>query len=96
MPESNFGSVIEANAGEKHDAQAMPISTCNVKWVKPGTWARKESTCSRLGMRLGMDYVPIGVMREKGVPTLLVACMMIAEKWKLSWVEGWSNRRYRW
>ena len=68
MPELKFGSVIEANAGEKHDAQAIPISTCNVKWVKPGTWATKESTCSRLGMRLGMDYVPIGVMREKGVP----------------------------
>lgn len=85
MPESNFGSVKEANAGEKHDAQAIPISACNVKWVEPGTWARKVSTCSRLGMRLGMDRVPIGVMREKGVPTLLVACMMIAEQWELLW-----------
>lgn len=91
-PNQIFGSVIEANAGEKHDAQAVPISRCNVKWVEPGTWARKVSTCSRLGMRLGMDCVPIGVMREKGVPTLLVACMMIAEQWELSWAEGWSSR----
>ena len=39
------------------------------------------STCSRLDVRLGMNCVPIGVIREKGVPTLLVACMMIAEQW---------------
>jgi len=69
------------------------FSTCNVKWVVPGTWARKVSTCSRLGMRLGMDCVPIGVMREKGVPTLLVACMMIAEQWELSWAEGQVEQR---
>lgn len=79
------GSVRDANAGGKHDAQAMPIATCNVKWVEPGTWARKVSTCSRLDVRLDMDCVPMGVMREKGVPTLLVACMMIAEQWELSW-----------
>jgi hypothetical protein len=83
-----FGTVMRTNAGGKHDAQAMPISTCNVKWVEPGTWARKVSTCSRLGMRLDMDCVPIGVMREKGVPTLLVACMMITEKWERSWARG--------
>jgi hypothetical protein len=84
-----IGSVMEANAGGKHDAQAMPLSRCNVKWVEAGTWARKVSTCSRLGMRLGMDYVPIGVMREKGVPTLLMACMMmIAEQWERSWARG--------
>lgn len=70
---------MKSNAGGKHDTQAMPISTCNVKWAELGTWARKVSTCSRLGMRLDMDCVPIGVMSEKGVPTLLVACMMIAE-----------------
>lgn len=83
---------MDANAGGKHDAQAMPISTCNVKWVEPGTWARKVSTCSRLDVRLGMDCVPIGVMREKGVPTLLVACMMIAEQCKPSWasLEQWA------
>lgn len=86
------GSVMDANAGGKHDAQEMPISTCNVKWVEPGTWARKVSTCSRLDVRLGMDCVPIGVMREKGVPTLLVACMMIAEQCKPSWasLEQWA------
>jgi hypothetical protein len=80
-----ISSVREANAGGKHDAQAMPNSTCNVKWIEPGTWARKVSTCSRLDTRLGMGCVPIGVMREKGVPTLLVACMLIAEQW---WVRG--------
>jgi hypothetical protein len=69
------------------------FSTCNVKWVEPGTWARKVSTCSRLDMRLDMDCVPIGVMREKGVPTLLVACMMIAEQWALSWAEGQVEQR---
>jgi hypothetical protein len=39
-----------------------------------------------------MDCVPIGVMREKGVPTLLVACMMIAEQCKPSWasLEQWA------
>jgi hypothetical protein len=26
-------------------------------------------------------------MRENGVPTLLAACMMIAEQWELSWAE---------
>jgi hypothetical protein len=40
-----------------------------------------------------MDCVPIGVMREKGVPTLLVACMMIAEQWELSWAEGQVEQR---
>jgi hypothetical protein len=83
-----IGSVMESNAGGKHDAQAMPISTCNVKWVEPGTWARKVSTCSGCGMRLDMDCVPMGVMREKGVPTLLMACMMIAEQWERSWARG--------
>jgi hypothetical protein len=85
---SKISSVMGTNAGGKHDAQAMPISRCNVKWVEPGTWARKVSTCSGCGMRLDMDCVPMGVMRENGVPTLLMACMMIAEQWERSWARG--------
>ena len=85
-----FGSVTKTNAGGKRDAHAMPDWKYDVKWVEPGTWARKVSTCSRLDVRLGMDGIPIGVMREKGVPTLLAACMMMAEQWELSWVCGWT------
>jgi hypothetical protein len=76
-------------AGEKCNARFYPTSTCNVMWVKPGIWAGKKSTCSRFVMRLDLDALPIGVMREKGMPTPLAACMMmIAEQWELWRAEG--------
>jgi hypothetical protein len=40
-------------------------------------------------MRLDLDALPIGVMREKGIPTPLAACMMlIGEQWELWWAQG--------
>lgn len=39
-------------------------------------------------MRLDLDGIPIGVMREKDMPTPLAACMMIAGQWELCRAEG--------
>lgn len=37
---------------------------------------------------MGSEGIPIGVMREMGMPTLLAACMMMAEQWELLRAEG--------
>ena len=56
-------------------------AACPICFSIGGRCAWKESTCSIVGVLLDSDDLPMGVMRENGVPTLLMACMMIAEQW---------------